>query len=239
MGWYNYTIIIHILPVVYTWHGCQPRHAILSKEKYQETSQIIWLCPIPWEISKDESYDLKVSYSLRNTKIRFRWFGCVIILVINIERRVIWFERVLFIKQYLNTSQMIWMCPNPWEISKDGSDELTVSSSLQTGRLVGLLEFNVSFVTVMDISRPCQPEKLIPLLPWPGFDPSFSGHNDRRAITSEWTRLRLKPLSHRGWLQTGRRNWYASSLYYMSGWVARYSMISDSGRTWQWVKESS
>ena len=23
------------------------------------------------------------------------------------------------------------------------------------------------FVTVMDISRPCQPEKLIPLLPWP------------------------------------------------------------------------
>ena len=51
----------------------------------------------------------------------------------------------------------------------------------------------------MDISRPCQPEKLIRLLPWPGFDPSFSGHNDRRAITSEWTRLRLKPLSHRGW----------------------------------------
>ena len=29
-----------------------------------------------------------------------------------------------------------------------------------------------------------QPEKLIPLLPWPGFDPSFSGHNDRRAITA-------------------------------------------------------
>ena len=52
----------------------------------------------------------------------------------------------------------------------------------------------------MDISRPCQPEKLIPLLPWPGFDPSFAGHNDRRAITSEWTRLRLKPLSHQGWL---------------------------------------
>ena len=41
-------------------------------------------------------------------------------------------------------------------------------------------------------------------LPWPGFDPSFSGHNDRRAITSEWTRLRLKPLSHRGWpIETG------------------------------------
>ena len=36
----------------------------------------------------------------------------------------------------------------------------------------------------MDISRPCQPEKLIPLLPRPGFDPSFSGHNDRRAITA-------------------------------------------------------
>ena len=50
----------------------------------------------------------------------------------------------------------------------------------------------------MDISRPCQPEKLIPLLPWPGFDPSFSGHTDRRAIISEWTRLRLRPLSHRG-----------------------------------------
>ena len=52
----------------------------------------------------------------------------------------------------------------------------------------------------MDISRPCQPDKLIPLLPWPGFDPRFSGHNDRRAIISECTRLRLKPLSHRGWL---------------------------------------
>ena len=53
----------------------------------------------------------------------------------------------------------------------------------------------------MDISRPCQPEKLIPLQPWPGFDPSFSGHKDRRAIISEWTWLRLRPLSHRGWLQ--------------------------------------
>ena len=51
----------------------------------------------------------------------------------------------------------------------------------------------------MDISRQCQPEKLIPLLPWPGFDPSFSGHNDRRAIISKWTWLRLRPLSHRGW----------------------------------------
>ena len=51
----------------------------------------------------------------------------------------------------------------------------------------------------MDISRPCQPEKLIPLLPWPGFDPSFSGHNDRRGIISEWARLRVRPLSHRGW----------------------------------------
>ena len=48
------------------------------------------------------------------------------------------------------------------------------------------------FVTVMDISRPCQPDKWIPLLPWPGFDPSFSGHHDRRAIISEWTRLRLR-----------------------------------------------
>ena len=42
----------------------------------------------------------------------------------------------------------------------------------------------------MDISRPCQREKLIPLLPWRGFD--------RRAIISEWTRLCLRPLSHRG-----------------------------------------
>ena len=35
------------------------------------------------------------------------------------------------------------------------------------------------------------------LLPWPGFDPSFSGHNDRRAIISEWTGLRLRPLCPR------------------------------------------
>ena len=53
----------------------------------------------------------------------------------------------------------------------------------------------------IDMSRPCQPEKSIPLLPGPGFDPSFSGHNDRRAIISEWTRLRLRPLSHRGLLR--------------------------------------
>ena len=48
----------------------------------------------------------------------------------------------------------------------------------------GLLEFNVSFVTVTDVSRPCQPKKLIPLLPWPGFDPSFSGHNDEQSSAS-------------------------------------------------------
>ena len=36
----------------------------------------------------------------------------------------------------------------------------------------------------MDISRPCQPEKLIPLLFWPGFDPSFSGHNDEQSSAS-------------------------------------------------------
>ena len=108
--------------------------------------------PFKGKISRDKSNYLTVSNSLK-----------------NIERRVIWFEGVLFIDKYQNTIQMIWMCPNPWEISKDGSDDLTVSSSLQAGR----------------------------------------------------------------------RNWYASSLYYMSGWVARYSMISDSGWTWQWVKESS
>ena len=40
------------------------------------------------------------------------------------------------------------------------------------------------FVTVTDISRQCQPEKLIPLLCWPGFDPSFSGHNDEQSSAS-------------------------------------------------------
>ena len=48
----------------------------------------------------------------------------------------------------------------------------------------GLLEFNVSFVTVTDISRPCQLQKLIPLLPGLGFDPSFSGHNDEQSSAS-------------------------------------------------------
>ena len=67
----------------------------------------------------------------------------------------------------------------------------------------------------MDISRPCQPEKLIPSLPWPGFDPSFSGHNDRRAITSEWTRLRLKPLSHRGWLTFVWSTWLSLKLRFL------------------------
>ena len=169
MGWHNYTIIIHIVPVVCTWHGCQPRHAILSKEKYQETSQIISLCPIPWTNIERRVIWFEVVLFIDKYQNTIKMIWMCHNLVRNIERRVIWFERVLFIKKYLNTSQMIWMCPNPWEISKDGSDDLTVSSSLQAGR----------------------------------------------------------------------RNWYASSLYYMRGWVARYSMISDSGWTWQWVKESS
>ena len=38
----------------------------------------------------------------------------------------------------------------------------------------------------MDISRPCQLEKLIPLLPGPGYDPSFSGHNDRPIGAGFW-----------------------------------------------------
>ena len=73
--------------------------------------------PFKGEISRDKSNYLTVSYSLR-----------------NIERRVIWFEGVLLIDKYQNTIQMIWMCHNPCEISKDGSDDLTVSSSLQAGR---------------------------------------------------------------------------------------------------------
>ena len=52
------------------------------------------------------------------------------------------------------------------------------------------------FVTVTDISRPCQPEKLIPSLPWPGFDPSFSGHNDRQAITAMFVCWSLTSLCH-------------------------------------------
>ena len=64
----------------------------------------------------------------------------------------------------------------------------------------------------MDISRPCQPEKLIPLLPWPGFDPSFSRHNDRRAIISEWTWLRL---GHRGWLGSQSKiPWFFPELFH-------------------------
>ena len=30
-------MIFHIVMEVCTWHGCQPRHAIPSEEKYQET----------------------------------------------------------------------------------------------------------------------------------------------------------------------------------------------------------
>ena len=59
-----------------------------------------------------------------------------------------------------------------------------MTKKLQNLPQIGLLEFNVSFVTVTDISRPCQPEKLIPLLPGPGFDPSFSGHNDEQSSAS-------------------------------------------------------
>ena len=39
-------------------------------------------------------------------------------------------------------------------------------------------------LTVTDSWKPCQPEKLIPFLPWPGFDPSFSGHNDELSSAS-------------------------------------------------------
>ena len=93
-------------------------HAILSKEKYRDTSQMIWLCPIPWAISKDESYDLTVSYSLR-----------------NIERRVSWFECGLSLDKFWKIYQMIWRCPLRWEILRDGSEYLPVSSSLKTGRM--------------------------------------------------------------------------------------------------------
>ena len=62
----------------------------------------------------------------------------------------------------------------------------------------GLLEFNV--LTVTDISRQCQPEKLIPLLPWPGFDPSFSGHNDEQSSATTPQTAQPSGLSHRaGW----------------------------------------
>ena len=58
-------------------------------------------------------------------------------------------------------------------------------------------------------------EKLIPLLPGPGFDPSFSGHNDRRAIISKWTRLLLRPLSHRGWLLLHTTDYHRQSLEFV------------------------
>ena len=54
--------------------------------------------PFKGEISRDKSNYLTVSYSLR-----------------NIERRVIWFEGVLFIEKYQNMIQMIRMCHNPCE----------------------------------------------------------------------------------------------------------------------------
>ena len=63
-------------------------------------------------------------------------------------------------------------------------EQLNAGCNMLSIAALCLLEFNRLFVTVTDISRPSQPKKLIPLLPGPGFDPSFSGHNDRRAITA-------------------------------------------------------
>ena len=86
--------------------------------------------------------------------------------------------------------------------------------------ILGQNFFETLFVTVTDISRPCQPDKLIPLLPWPGFDPSFSGHNDRRAITASGHDYALDH-SDRGWQQLV---YLACWLYNCAGSVSRLYM---------------
>ena len=88
-------------------------------------------------------------------------------------------------------------------VSQSQNDEQSSARDQDYASAIGLLESLFD----SDMSRPCQPEKLIPLLPGPGFDPSFSGHNDRRAIISEWTLLRLRLLSHRGWLPWMGEDW--------------------------------
>ena len=108
MGWYNYTMIIHIVPVVHmAWvsaSSCHPFKGDISRdksndltvlflEKYRKTSHMIWRCSIHWDIG-----------------IRVRWFECVIILA-----------------KYRKTSHMIWRCPIHWEISKYESDDLNAS----------------------------------------------------------------------------------------------------------------
>ena len=59
--------------------------------------------------------------------------------------------------------------------------------------------------------------QLIPLLP------SFSGHNDRRAIISEWTRLRLRLISHRGWQCGEGKYTITSSFLEESGTVLNHA----------------
>ena len=56
------------------------------------------------------------------------------------------------------------------------ADVDTNYKNIQNFRLVWFVGVYRHFVTVTDISRPCQHGKLIPLLPGPGFDPSFLGH---------------------------------------------------------------
>ena len=71
-----------------------------------------------------------------------------------------------------------------------------------------------------------------PFTAGPGFDPSFSGHNDRRATISEWTRLPLRPLSHRDWLlNTSILSWRQKSSSWCHkclSWCPKYVMTTES-----------
>ena len=75
---------------------------------------------------------------------------------------------------------------------------------------------NIGFfwlVTVTDISRPCQSEKLNPLPPWPGFDPSFSGHNDEQSSASGQDYASDRSAIRAGILNMGESQKYARKIH--------------------------
>ena len=86
-------------------HSCD---CVLFLDTYRKTSCMIWQCLIHWEISKDESDDLNMSYSDSDD-----------------------FYGVLFVWKYQETSLMIWRCPLPWKLA--GGTDMWVPCSIYTG----------------------------------------------------------------------------------------------------------
>ena len=61
-----------------------------------------------------------------------------------------------------------------------------------------------SLMSLCHSNGPCQPEKLNPLPTCPGFDPSFSGHNDEQSSASGQNYASDRSAIGAGWLNLSK-----------------------------------